>query len=141
MRWIIYGDCTCTVCLSLSGLELLHSWDDRVKAQKLAKITDAKARNIVSRLLSRDPRQRMSMAAALVHPFVSGRAPIRMVGDVPKYDVFISYRVASDSEHVAILYEKLTGEGLTVFWDKLCLPDGVPWEEGFCDGLVQSKVR
>ena len=127
--------------LILSGLELLHGWDDRVKAQKLEKITDAKARNMVSRLLSRDPQQRMTMAAALVHPFVSGRAPIRLVGDAPKYDVFLSYRVASDSDHVRILYEKLTAEGLTVVWDKLCLPDGVPWEEGFCDGLVQSKVH
>ena len=104
-------------------------------------ITDAKARNMVSRLLSRDPQQRMTMAAARVHPFVSGRAPIRLVGDSPKYDVFLSYRVACDADHVRILYEKLTAEGLTVFWDKLCLPDGVPWEEGFCDGLVQSKVH
>ena len=60
--------------LIFPGLHLLHGWDDRVKAQKLEKITDAKARNMVSRLLSRDPQQRMTMAAALVHPFVSGRA-------------------------------------------------------------------
>ena len=31
-------------------------------------------------------------------------------------------------------------DGLTVFWDKVCLPDGKPWEESFCDALVQSKV-
>ena len=61
------------------------------------------------------------------------------MGDAPKYDVFLSYRVASDSDHVRILYEKLTAEGLTVVWDKLCLPDGVPWEGGFCDGLVQTR--
>ena len=95
---------------------------------------------MVSRLLSRDPQQRMSMPAALAHPFVSDRATIRMVGDPPTCDVFISYRVDSDSEYVKILYDKLTAAGLSVFWDKLCLPGGVPWEEGFCDGLVQSKV-
>jgi hypothetical protein len=29
---------------------------------------------------------------------------------------------------------------LKVFWDAVSLQPGVPWEQGFCDGLVQSRV-
>ena len=55
-------------------------------------------------------------------------------------DVFLSYRVDSDSEFVEVLYDILTKMGLKVYLDKKCLKPGVPWEEGFCDGLVSSRV-
>eukprot|EP01041_Mallomonas_annulata_P009780 gene9780-biopygen4677 len=63
-----------------------------------------------------------------------------MVGEEPEYDVFISYRVASDSHHAQNLYNRLTDRGLKVWWDKVCLQPGVPWEEGFCTGLVNSRT-
>ena len=126
--------------LDAEGLKLLYSWDDALKMQKLAKVTDPYARNMIARLLVKDPTVRMLLSAALAHPFVSGKTPARMVGDNPKYDVFLSYRVASDSDNAQLLYSKLTDAGLSVFWDKICLQDGVPWEDGFCTGLVQSKV-
>mmetsp|Transcript_4050 Transcript_4050/g.5675 ORF Transcript_4050/g.5675 Transcript_4050/m.5675 type:complete len:256 (+) Transcript_4050:991-1758(+) len=63
-----------------------------------------------------------------------------MLGEVAVYDVFMSYRVQSDLKHAEILYSKLTGAGLKVWWDKKCLKPGVPWNEGFCDGMVQSLV-
>jgi hypothetical protein len=50
------------------------------------------------------------------------------------------YRVATDQGNVEELYTALTRRGFRVFWDKLCLADGRDWEEGFCDGLVQSRV-
>ena len=55
-------------------------------------------------------------------------------------DVFLSYRVDSDSEFVEVLYDVLTKMGLKVYLDKKCLQPGVPWEQGFCDGLVSSRV-
>ena len=115
--------------LDSTVLRLLYDWEDTLKAEKLAKITNVKARNMVSRLLCKDPVQRMSITAALAHPFVTGTAPVRMVGDAPKFDVFISYRVASDVRYAQRLHAMLTSEGLNVFWDKLCLPDGKDWEE------------
>jgi hypothetical protein len=63
-----------------------------------------------------------------------------MIGEKPKYDVFISYRVNSDAHHAKALFENLTGKGLKVWFDQKCLKNGVLWEDGFCDGLVQSKV-
>ena len=42
--------------------------------------------------------------------------------------IFLSYRVTSDSNHVEILYQKLTEKGLKVWWDKKCLEFGKPWE-------------
>jgi hypothetical protein len=83
---------------------------------------------------------RPSLSAVLLHPFLSGRPATRMVGDDAAFDVFISYRVASDSKHADILYDKLTALGLRVWYDKQCLLPGKNWEEGFCDGLVCSRA-
>ncbi len=47
--------------------------------------------------------------------------------------------MASDSAHVESMYNLLTAKGLRVWWDKICLQAGKPWEDGFCDGLVSSK--
>jgi hypothetical protein len=61
-----------------------------------------------------------------------------MVGEAPEFDIFLSYRVRSDSDHVEKLYNALTAKGFKVWWDKMCLKPGVPWEEGFCEGLIKS---
>ena len=29
---------------------------------------------------------------------------------------------------------------LQVWWDRKCLAPGVPWKEGFCNGLVNSRT-
>ena len=53
---------------------------------------------------------------------------------------------ASDSEagdwllQAEQLYDKLTMNGVRVWWDKRCLPPGKPWEDGFVDGLLRSEV-
>ncbi len=74
------------------------------------------------------------------HPFISLKRPIRMVGDEPKFDIFISYRVASDTHHADVLYNRLTQEGYRVWWDAKCLEPGQDWKEGFCEGIVNSKT-
>mmetsp|Transcript_19108 Transcript_19108/g.26270 ORF Transcript_19108/g.26270 Transcript_19108/m.26270 type:complete len:264 (-) Transcript_19108:332-1123(-) len=63
-----------------------------------------------------------------------------MLGEVAEFDVFLSYRVQSDVKHAEILYDKLTSAGLKVWWDKKSLMPGVPWKQGFCDGMVKSLV-
>jgi len=79
------------------------------------------------------------MDAVLKHAFLTGRSVGRLPGEEAMFDVFLSYRVDSDSEHVKKLYDKLMDKGVKVWWDKECLKPGVSWEEGFCDGLVKSR--
>ena len=123
-----------------NNLEILYEWSDEFKAVKMMKILDSKARNLLGQLLNKNPLKRPSMQSISVHPFLTGKQSARMVGEVPEFDVFLSYRVASDVKHVEYLYNLLTERGIKVWWDKKCLAPGVPWEEGFCDGLVNSRA-
>ena len=121
-------------------LRILFDWKDEFKRKHLQKIKDPHARNLVSRLLMKDPSKRPDASHALAHPFLSGKRAARMVGDEAEYDVFLSYRVNSDSHHCKLVYEMLTEKGLRVWWDKKCLQPGLNWEEGFCEGLIKSKA-
>jgi hypothetical protein len=122
------------------SLWTLASWGHKELTMKLTEITDEKARNLISLMLSRDPSHRPSLSRIVLHPFISGKTTTRLSAQAPAYDVFISYRVASDSRHVEYLYNLLCDHGLKVWWDKICLKPGVPWEQGFCSGLVDSKA-
>jgi len=79
------------------------------------------------------------MAHVLSHPFFTGHNVGRLPGEVAEFDVFLSYRVDSDSAHVNQLYDALVAKGVRVWWDKKCLKPGVSWEAGFCAGLVKSR--
>ena len=54
--------------------------------------------------------------------------------------LFLSYRVASDAALVEAIYDKLRAKGVDVWWDKISLPPGKRWEEGFADGLASSSI-
>lgn len=124
-----------------SDLEALLEWKDDTKLLKLSAVKDLYARNLISLLLTKDPSKRLTMAKVLAHPFLNpGMRPARLEGDPPEYDVFISYRVLTDSDLAEALYNELTSHGLTVFWDKKCLQDGELWEDGFCRGIVKSRI-
>ena len=71
---------------------------------------------------------------------MSGRSAPRLLGEDAIYDVFLSYRVKSDYQHAETVYKLLTEAGFKVWWDKAMLEPGVSWEEGFCDGLIKSKI-
>jgi serine/threonine protein kinase len=86
------------------------------RREKVEKIPNREAQNLVSQLLSRDPSKRPSMDRALQHPFITLHSNVRLAGEAPQFDVFLSYRVASDSEHVKMLYEELTEMGVKVWW-------------------------
>ena len=124
----------------MDNLFALADWSPDLKADKLADVPDKFARNLLSQMLHKDPLQRPSLARVLAHPLLSGKKVARLVGEKPKYDVFLSYRVASDAHHVEKLYNLLTAQGFKVYWDKLCLLPGVDWEQGFCEGLVSSRA-
>ena len=124
----------------VDNLFALAEWSPELKADKLSDVSDKLARNLLSQMLHKDPLQRPSLARVSAHSFLSGRKVARLIGEKPKYDVFLSYRVASDSPHVEKLYNLLTAQGFKVYWDKLCLEPGVDWEQGFCEGLVSSRA-
>ena len=152
---ILYQMCTADVKQVLQGgqddnlvgmrkgvdnLFALAEWSIEMKADKLVDVPDKFARNLLSQMLHKDPLQRPSLARVLAHPFLSGKKVARLIGEKPKYDVFLSYRVASDAQHVEVLYNLLTAQGFKVYWDKLCLLPGVDWEQGFCEGLMSSRA-
>jgi hypothetical protein len=62
------------------------------------------------------------------------------------YSVFISYRVASERSHAALLYELLNntitpaGHRVIVFLDSRRLVKGAAWEDGFVQGLLHSLI-
>ena len=57
------------------------------------------------------------MERVLAHAFISGgKAGGRMVGEEAEYDIFLSYRVATDAETVETVYNALTKLGQRVFW-------------------------
>jgi hypothetical protein len=109
---------------------------------KLSKIKgDLVGRQLVSQLLDRDPKKRPpSMKHVLSHAFFTGKYPLRLPGDDALFDVFLSYRVDSDYKMAESLYNMLTAKGVKVWWDKKCLKDGVDWEKGFCEGIVNSRA-
>jgi hypothetical protein len=117
----------------------LAEWTEELKTRKLATVISPLARNLLSQMLHKDPAKRPTISRVLSHPFLSKKQYTRMVGEDAEYDVFLSYRVASDVQHAELLYELLTEAGMKVWWDKRCLKAGVNWEQGFCSGLVCSR--
>jgi serine/threonine protein kinase len=123
-----------------NSLYALGCWTTELKNKKMKKITDPVARNLISQMLMKDPKDRPTVSRVLSHPFISKKKISRFVGEEAEYDVFISYRVNSDCHHAEQLYNGLTKRGLKVWWDKVSLEPGVPWKEGFCDGLSNAKT-
>lgn len=129
------------------NLVQLHDWTSDFKQRRLSKISNALAKNLISQLLVKDTKHRLpSMSQVLKHPLFKSAFSSKGIGILPaniqhspKYDVFISYRVNSDLMHALYLHHLLSHvHGLSVFLDKLCLQPGVPWEEGFCNGVISS---
>lgn len=69
-----------------------------------------------------------------------GEVTGRLAEEEAKWDVFLSYRVASDWEVAERVHAALTSQGFRVFLDKICLEPGKSWEEGFVDALCSSSV-
>lgn len=126
--------------LKEDNLRVLAEWSTEQKSNKLECIHDKLARNLLSQMLQKDPLKRPTIDRLLAHPFLSMKKVARLIGEDAKYDIFLSYRVASDLSSAETLYKGLTNRGLKVFWDKMSLQPGVDWEQGFCEGLVSSRA-
>ena len=66
-------------------------------------------------MLMKDPKLRPTLSRISQHPFLTKQAVSRLPGEVPKWDVFISYRVASDAKYAEQFYQELTAQGLSVW--------------------------
>jgi len=108
----------------MKQMKVLYEFPDSFKREKMAKITDKFARNLISQLLNKDPKLRPTMDRAIVHPFITGKNVVRMPGDVAPFHMMLSYRVASDSDLVEYFYNRFTSMGYRVWWDKKCLKPG-----------------
>ncbi len=121
-------------------LQLAAEWAPGDKAAKLRLVEPPRARHLLSLLLSRSPAQRPTAERVAQHPYITGRQAVRVSGESPHYDVFISYRVASDAAVAQELYDLLCAKGCRVWWDRRCLALGRDWREGFCGGLATSRA-
>ncbi len=86
----------------------LQQFSDDFKNIQMDLISDSFARNLISQMLTKDPARRPLMSQVLAHPFFTGRHTARLVGMDPEFDVFISYRVASDAHHAEQLFNLLS---------------------------------
>ena len=126
---------------NVKDVDDLSQWTLEIKTERLQRITDPVARNLVSQLLSKDPALRPDVAHILSHPFITGHvSAARLPGQKPTYDVFLSYRVAADKEITKAVYEALTNLGMRVYWDYKCIPVGKEWEIEFVLGLFGAAV-
>ena len=105
----------CEDNLSEDDMFLLIDFSMEFKEKKLRAVGDMLARNLVSQMLTVDPSRRPLMDQVLAHPFFSGRHSARLVGMEPEFDVFISYRVASDAHHAEILFDLLSSMNISVW--------------------------
>ena len=97
------------------NLKTLYFFSDEFKNEQIDLIKDSLARNLIAQMLTKDPARRPLMSQVLAHPFFSGRYTARLVGMAPEFDVFISYRVASDAHHAEQLFNTLSAREIKVW--------------------------
>ncbi len=105
----------CQDNLNKHNLLALQQFSDDFKNAQLDLILDSLARNLISQMLTKNPNRRPLMSQVLAHPFFSGRQSARLVGMEPEFDVFISYRVASDAHHAEQLFSLLSAHEVNVW--------------------------
>jgi serine/threonine protein kinase len=101
-----------------SEVKKLREWSDIEKTDRLSRINNRAARHLLSLLLYPVPLKRPSMRKVLSHAFLTGKQPKRLPDEPAKFDVFLSYRCDSDSDHVKALADSLVKSGLRVWWDE-----------------------
>ncbi len=117
MNWhdLITEDEFCLDNLDNRNLMKLHLFSDEFKYYRIDPIKVSLARNLIAQMLTKDPARRPLMSQVLAHPFFTGCHTARLVGMAPEFDVFISYRVASDAHHTEQLFHLLSAHDIKVW--------------------------
>ena len=109
-------------------MELLVEWSDETKAHKLSVVADPITRDLLSKLLTKDPTQRPALSDILNHEYfkqtelrsLKSRSTNNLLTNSnyyseQVYDFYISYRdVDPDDSVVEEIYAALTNAGYTV---------------------------
>ena len=98
----------CEDNLDNRNLMKLLLFSEEFKYYRIDLIKDSLARNLIAQMLTKDPARRPLMSQVVAHPFFTGRHTARLVDMAPEFDVFISYRVASDAHHAEQLFSLLS---------------------------------
>lgn len=98
----------------------LRDWDDSFKAQKLTQVGNGAARRLLYKMLEKDPLKRIAATDILNDLFVKSGYN----DTIQAFNIFLSYRVSSDAEHVEKIYEKLSALSMKCWWDRKCLRAG-----------------
>jgi len=103
------------------SLCMLCEWSDELKTEKLSKIPDLYARNMIYQLLSKDPVRRPTCEKVLQLPFLTQTLPPRVPQQPPVHDVLICCRsdVEMDCRYADTLSVMLADRGLRVHMEKL----------------------
>lgn len=110
--------------LHRSDMELLVEWSDNTKVHKLSVVADPLARDLLSKLLTKDPLKRPALSEVLEHEYfkqLDPRSlkfhPNNLLANIsePVYDFYISHRDTDpDTLIVDKIYSTLTEAGYSV---------------------------
>jgi len=115
----VFGNCSNVP----KELDYLANWSDDEDRAKLFADTDRipsyLGRHLICQLLFRDSKMRLAAKRVLEHPFCSNEKAVRLEGEPPEFDVFISYKAWSpmDNAVAAALFENLTYMGVKAWYD------------------------
>lgn len=126
------------------SLNMLAEWSDQLKNEKMAKISDLYARNLVYQLLYKDPEQRPSADKLLEHPFLTQIPCARVPQEPPSFDVYICCRsdIELDCQYADYMASILIDNfNLRVHVEKhdRVISD-TKFVDAFCNVLAQSRI-
>jgi len=130
----------CGSNLSLVDTAQVATFSNSVLKNKMKKIRNKKARDLLTLLLVKDPSGRTDIGHIFAHSFfTTNRALSNVLNHNEQYDVFLSYRNFSDYATADIIYKFLIAAGFSVFIDKL-YNSNMSWYENLSIGLKKSRV-
>ena len=106
----------CQDNISKPNLRILHDFSEDFKRISLDSISNLSARNLIAQMLTKEVSRRPGISQVLSHPFFTGRSSARLMYEEPEFDVFISYRVASDAHHAELLFKLLSAAEIKVWY-------------------------
>ena len=130
----------CGSKLSLVDVAQVATFSYSVLKNKMKKIKNRKARDLLTLLLVKDPSGRTDIGHIFAHSFFTdNRALSNVLNHNEQYDVFLSYRNFSDYATADVVYKFLITAGFSVFIDKL-YNSNMSWYENLSIGLKRSRV-
>ena len=130
----------CNSNLSLVDTNQVLDFSISILKNKLRKINNIEARDLLTLLLVKDPSGRTDIGHIFSNSFFTdNRALSNVLNHNEQFDVFLSYRNFSDYATAEIVHKYLISEGFSVYFDKLYNAN-MSWYENMSFGLKRSRV-